>query len=278
MTEALYLIRLPILLSALARYAGDRGWTARRRRDGREADAGFDPDRALHHILDETFGPSLLKPFRLMVPHRRNSGTLYAYAGASKEDLLTRVAETAMPEGAGGRILNLSQLDTKNMPVKWDAGKRLGFDVRVRPVVRIHASLANPRRGAQAYKAGAEVDAFVAEAQKNFPDGRPSIVDGTATPSAMEAAGRDRAAVYRDWLAKQFVGAAEIDPQSTTMVSFQRTRVSRGPAAVEGPDATFHGELTITDPERFHALLARGIGRHRSFGFGMLLLRPPSRR
>jgi CRISPR system Cascade subunit CasE len=25
----------------------------------------------------------------------------------------------------------------------------------------------------------------------------------------------------------------------------------------------------------FRALLARGVGRHRAFGFGMLLLRPP---
>jgi CRISPR system Cascade subunit CasE len=62
------------------------------------------------------------------------------------------------------------------------------------------------------------------------------------------------------------------------MVAFQRTRVSRGGTAVEGPDVTFHGELRILDAPSFQALLTRGIGRHLSFGYGMLLLRPPRRR
>ena len=34
------------------------------------------------------------------------------------------------------------------------------------------------------------------------------------------------------------------------------------------------GVLTITDSEAFASTLAQGIGRHRSYGFGMLLLRP----
>jgi len=150
--------------------------------------------------------------------------------------------------------------------------------VRVRPVVRIHSSLANPRRGVKPYKTGAEIDAFVAEAQRTFPDGCPKIIDGKLTSSGMEQAGRVRAAVYCDWLAARLEGIAEIDTERTCMVAYQRTRVSRGASAVEGPDATFHGELTITDPDAFHTLLTRGIGRHRSFGFGMLLLRPPGRR
>jgi CRISPR system Cascade subunit CasE len=41
-----------------------------------------------------------------------------------------------------------------------------------------------------------------------------------------------------------------------------------------GPDATFTGVLQVRDPDAFAGLLARGIGRHRAFGFGMLLLRP----
>lgn len=278
MSGELYLIRVPVRLTELACYAGDRGWTVRRQRDGRESDAGFDPDRALHHILDESFGPSALKPFRLMVPRNRSGGTLYAYSNANKETLLARVAETGMPEISGGRILDLGRLDSKPMPASWAKSKRLGFDVRVRPIVRIHSSLANPRPGVEPYKAGAEVDAFVAEAQRAFPDGRPKIIDGRPTSSTMEQAGRDRAAVYRDWLAARLDGIAEIDAERTRMVAYQRTRVSRGFSASEGPDATFHGELTITAPEAFHTLLTRGVGRHRSFGFGMLLLRPPGRR
>ena len=37
------------------------------------------------------------------------------------------------------------------------------------------------------------------------------------------------------------------------------------------------GVLTITDPDAFAQLLARGVGRHRSYGYGMLLLRPPGK-
>jgi CRISPR system Cascade subunit CasE len=42
----------------------------------------------------------------------------------------------------------------------------------------------------------------------------------------------------------------------------------------EGPDASFEGVLTVAEPGAFALLLARGIGRHRAFGFGMVLLRP----
>ena len=42
-------------------------------------------------------------------------------------------------------------------------------------------------------------------------------------------------------------------------------------------DAVLRGVLSITNPRAFAELLARGIGRHRSYGYGMLLLRPPGR-
>ncbi|CFX29933.1 CRISPR-associated protein [Candidatus Filomicrobium marinum] len=278
MSSPLHFARVPIRLSALARYAGDRDWIPRKRRDGREADAGFDPGRALHHVLDETFGPNALKPFRLMVPRHKDLGTIYAYTAWPKDELLAIAAETAVPEFAADHILRLVDLDTKPMPETWTEGKRLAFDVRVRPVSRIRTELPNPNPKRPAYKPGSEVDVFLLEAQRNHPDGRTRLVDGTPTASGMMIAGRDRPTVYRDWLAARLDGAAEVDHEHTDLTAFQRSRVSRGGASVEGPDATFHGELSVTDPERFHALLARGIGRHLSFGFGMLLLRPPRRR
>ncbi len=277
MSPEFHLLRLTIRLSELARYSGERGWINRRRRDGREADAGFDPGRALHHILDEAFGPSALKPFRLLVPRNRDQGTIYAYTRLTAERLLAQVAETAPPELAGNRIIDLKKLETKPMPTTWTKGKRLGFDVRIRPVVRIKREMPNPRPDVKPYAAGSEVDAFLVEAQKRHPEERPKIVDGKATPSGMIAAGRDRAAVYRDWLAARLDGAAELDMDRTTMIAFERTRVSRGGASIEGPDAAFHGELTVANPDAFNALLMRGVGRHLSFGFGMLLLRPPLR-
>ena len=46
---------------------------------------------------------------------------------------------------------------------------------------------------------------------------------------------------------------------------------------LEGPDAVVHGTLTITDPSAFANMLSKGIGRHRSYGYGMILVRPPQR-
>lgn len=272
MTEPLHFLRVPVSLTALARYADDRGWTRRKRRDGREAEASLDEGRALHHVLDETFGPGAVKPFRLMSPRRHNRGSLYAYTAHEKAALLRIAGETGPPEA--GRIFALDDLDTREMPASWTAGRRLAFDLRVRPVVRIRSALPNPRQPDQPYQPGAELDAYLVEANRRHPGERPRLVDGADIPSGMEQAGRTREVVYRDWLAARFAGAAELDSVKTSLVAFERTRAARAGRSIEGPDATFHGELTITDPAAFAALLARGVGRHLSYGFGMLLLRP----
>jgi CRISPR system Cascade subunit CasE len=45
-------------------------------------------------------------------------------------------------------------------------------------------------------------------------------------------------------------------------------------AVARRPEIVFDGVLEVADPETFASSLARGIGRHRAFGFGMLLLVP----
>ena len=44
---------------------------------------------------------------------------------------------------------------------------------------------------------------------------------------------------------------------------------------VQRPQALFAAEAIVQDSQRFATLLARGIGRHRAFGFGMVLISPP---
>ena len=89
---------------------------------------------------------------------------------------------------------------------------------------------------------------------------------------------RKREQVYAEWLSAQLdrIGGASLDVERTKLVSFQRTRAIRKLHArhSEGPDAVMRGILTITDPTAFSNLLARGVGRHRAYGYGMLLLRP----
>lgn len=40
------------------------------------------------------------------------------------------------------------------------------------------------------------------------------------------------------------------------------------------PDVTLSGRLQITDPSPFETVLRSGIGQHKSFGYGMLKIRP----
>lgn len=243
----LHLIRIPIRLSHLARWAAARGWVQRQ---------GFDQGRALHHLLVETFGQSALQPFRVLVPPRRDQANLYAYATASAEALRTTAAAIALPEHLA--VLDIAALQGKPMPGQWASGQKLGFDLLTRPVRRLNGSLGG-------FGKGAEVDAFLAHVLHACPDGPPEAVEAT------------REAVYLDWLAERMQGAATLLPDQTRLVQFQRTRVARGGSAAEGPEATFHGTLEITDPIRFADLLARGAGRHRAYGYGMLLLRAPNR-
>jgi CRISPR system Cascade subunit CasE len=119
-------------------------------------------------------------------------------------------------------------------------------------------------KGGVHHKKGAEVDAFLARCW-----------------DAGEGVGVEREGVYRDWLDAHLerLGGARLI--SATVSGFKLERMirrthgdERRSVRVERPDVLFKGELEVTDPDRFPDLLGRGIGRHRAFGFGMLLLRP----
>ena len=92
----LNLFRMPISTPALARWAGERGWVRCR---GNFTD--FDEGRALHHLLDEVFGPRALRPFRLLVPPRRTSGNLYAYSAQDADSLRAAAHAHSLPDHLG---------------------------------------------------------------------------------------------------------------------------------------------------------------------------------
>lgn len=236
-------------------------WMAQLRFDGRELrraarrqgiprdaeDLGY----VVHGQLAALFGELAPKPFRVLPGAEVE---VLGYGSADEAELRRHAEVFALPE----ELAVLRALKTKRMPSRWAAGRRLGFEVRLCPVVR--TSSATPRR-----KAGAEVDAFLA---------------------ACDRAGDekvDRRAVYRDWLEQRLHPAARL--LAAELVQLRLTRLfrrtqgeTRRGEKLERPDALFRGELEIADPEAFAKLLARGLGRHRAFGFGMLLLRPPGAR
>lgn len=234
----LHLIHLPIPPRAFAQWAKGRGFGPK---------GAQDDGIALHALLSALFGKGVLQPFRLFAPDR-GEGSLYAYASQDATTLAGTAQMVGTPEMLAA--VALDRMRGKPMPAP-QAGQRLGFDLRFRPVRRLTEG-----------KRVRERDAFVSEACRDHPD----------DPQGMSTAGRDRAAVYRDWLAERLPGA---ELETAELVRFQRLRVLRDGRALEGPDATMHGTLTVTDPVAFAEVLAKGVGRHRAYGFGMLLLRPP---
>lgn len=222
-------------------------WAVRYKVLSPDGDYGY----ALHSLLSAVFGEQAPQPFRYM----GNKQGLLAYTSENLETLRQH-ASLATPDVA--RALGVDTLDARPFPATWEEGQALGFEVRVRPVIRA--------------KDGRERDAFLHAAE--------------AIPAEEDDGFAQRAMVYRDWLAKQLAvdGAAQIT--KAQMDEFRLIRVLRKASAgengrrkallVTGPDAVFKGQLQVGKPDAFARLLARGVGRHRAFGFGMLLLRPAS--
>ena len=236
----IHMIRADLDVIAFHRWAGSRGLIARNT---------FDEGFAMHCLLVESFGDLAPKPFRLIIPRdRERSGLFFGYCRYDDEAL--RDAAGTYTDPLQARILPASGFDSKPMPATWKPGRRLGFEVLVRPIVR---------RGRGADHPGAEIDAFQWEASRHPKGGMD----------------RSREGVYTDWLAER-LGQRGAQLEEARLKSFQRVRTIRKlhTHATEGPRALMHGTITIKDPSKFAELVAHGIGRHRAYGYGMLLLRP----
>jgi CRISPR system Cascade subunit CasE len=239
---SLHLIEMPLSLPALNRWAGQRNFGC----------SLFDEGLVLHHLLGEAFGPGALQPFRLLVAPRARTGTLYAYSAVPAEELRAAATQSIGPFET--EVVSLDALRSVERPeTTWQEGMRLGFDLKSRPVVR----LASPLIGKDVqFPKGAEVDAFLAEALR-------------------KDCARRREDVYLDWLAARLAHVADLERDLSRLHQFRRVRSLRGGRRVEGPEAVIHGTLRVRDPQKFAELLSRGVGRHRSYGYGMLLLRSP---
>ena len=252
-----HMVYLPFSYSALGRWSGRR----RMMRQG-----VFDDGLALHALLSSVFGKGVLQPFRIFRPSRAEEATLYAYSDL-EEVALRDVSEAVGPPDCLD-VLNLAGLRAKPMPERFPAGRRLGFDTRVRPVRRLARDLPDPQSGKVISK-GSEIDAFRFELLRRSPDGWKERDVASTTELS-------RGEVYASWLAERLAGAARVDLGSCRLASFRRHRVIRGGGgSPEGPDSVLHGECVVEDPGAFAATLAKGVGRHRAYGYGMLIVRPP---
>ena len=251
-----HMIHALLRMQAFNRWAGNRGLIER---------GSFDEGHALHVLLAAMFGTGVLQPFRLFASERRASAALYAYADADVEALRDTAAAAAPPDCLA--VIDPQTIQSKCMPAAFEPGRRLGFDVRLRPVRRLRRDLIDPQTGKQISK-GSEMDAFRLEVIRRFPRG---WTDSSATASKN---GVTRLSVYSEWLTERFGHAANVE--QCALVAWKRSRAIRGAGrGPEGPDATLHGTVTVSNSTLFAQILRNGVGRHRAYGYGMLLLRPP---
>ncbi len=216
----------------------------------REVDAGY----LVHTVLTALFDGQAPGPFRIVSSDRSHS-TVIAYSGQPGDALSQRAQAFADPE-----VFEACEwpLMSKPLPRDWPIDMRLRFEVRCCPVTRMAASGVN-------HRSGAEVDAFLAECWGTGDE---------RTPVSREA-------VYVQWLGREFErrgGARVIQAELCNFRIARLLRRSQGPqrklAICPRPDATLRGMLQVTDGPAFAALLRRGLGRHRAFGFGMLCVKP----
>ncbi|MET0743728.1 MAG: type I-E CRISPR-associated protein Cas6/Cse3/CasE [Microvirga sp.] len=239
---SLHMIQMSPDMGSVVRWAHAQGLLARRGSD----DFGY----AWHAILTAAFGEKAPRPFHLVERPGRPAQIL-AYSQSAASVMQEHAALYADP--AVVDALALPDIVSKPMPAEFDAGARFGFALRVRPVIRITTDGKIRER-----------DAYLAALAQ--------VKDGETL---------DRGSVYTAWLAKKLaaggatlVHATIARSQINRVVRRDRSESVSKLHALMGPDVTFNGDLVVQDPYAFRSLLARGVGRHRSFGFGMVLLRP----
>lgn len=238
MNQDLHLIHLRPNLNRLLPWAQRQGFVT----DHGQGDLGY----AFHAALKAAFADFAPQPFSFRSGHGLLAYTSQAEAmrravAMTTPDMADMLGLDDTPQATGFRI--------RPFPTTWKVGQLLSFEVRVRPVVR---------------KEDKEIDVFLSAVQR-MRDEVPS-----------------REAVYVDWLKRQFEAVADLHDIRMTEFSLSNVVRRASPQAeggrpkrpVRGPDAVFTGILQVRDGAAFASLVARGVGRHRAFGFGMLLLKP----
>ena len=204
----------------------------------------------VHAWLGAAFGQNAPKPWRLFADQRRPLRIL-GYDAISSSELMEILREFANP--LASRVLIQGKVATKPMP-RFREGARLGFEVLVCPVGRKTDS-------------GVEKDLYL------------------MAMDSEDRKGVSRETLYAYWVKERMEAAGAVEVEKMTMKGLQlswnlRKRQPKGGSHrkavwIRRPEALMTGTLLIRDSDAFHKLLAKGIGRHRAFGFGMICLKPP---
>jgi CRISPR system Cascade subunit CasE len=122
-------------------------------------------------------------------------------------------------------------------------------------------------RESNGHRAGVELDAYLLK----------RLTLGQQAPI-------DRELIYRQWFEDRLKDPSRCGARLTRVrvAGFSRRRMVRRTQGsirramtIERPEVHVDGELVIEDGEAFLRFLAHGVGRHRAFGFGAMIIVPP---
>lgn len=205
------------------------------------AEGHSDSPRALHCLVFHTFG-SVRVPRAFVAledpDQPREHATLLAYSTSTAEELREVARSNQSPVTAG--IMNPYTFRSTSVPQPWREGTTLRFQVRTVPTFRPRGSVM-------------ELDLHRKQ---------------DASPTREET--------YYHWLRRLMAERAGADAPLHTMelTKYNQRTVRRNPSSpiMTLPDVTIQGACAIEDPEKWAYALTVGIGRHKAYGYGMLLL------
>jgi CRISPR system Cascade subunit CasE len=233
--------KLELRQSAVFQFAGERELLTPRM----EPDLGY----ILHCLTYELFDPDCApNPFRV-IGTSGGSVTVLGYNNHSGDTLKDQFH--TYPPDYLQTLFSGKSIQSKSLPEKFPVGQVYRFELRICPVIQ-------KPRGSE--EPGAELDVFLRK------------VERTGDEQTL-----DRNEIYRNWLTELFDRREGLSCRSVDLKQFRRRKLLRKDETgtltkVERPDVTFTGRLDVTDGEPFRHILQKGLGRHKTFGFGMLLL------
>ena len=210
----------------------------------------IDNNYLIHQVLLELFGDNQLKLFSVIEISNKFIRVL-SYSKINHIELQKQAQLYANPFIYN--ICNWSLIKSKQMPQEWKVNQKLSFEVKIIPIKRLSVPLGN-------FHKNTEIDVFLYEKIKNRKENRESV--------------------YIDWATKLINSKYIVDVKSLKIISLSQTQMirrnhqkDRKSKVLSRTAITFNGVMSVFEPNLFNRILLNGIGRHKSFGFGMILLR-----
>ena len=206
-----------------------------------------DESYSLHCLVTETFGrKSPIRPFRA-IRHRDGSRTLLGYSRLDADALKNTARRNANDMRMSA--LSVDRLKSGEVP-ELGSGLSLDFNLLTLPQRRM--------------RDGGEIDAYDLHRRRATEKCDPLL---------------SREDVYIAWLAEKVERSWGAYLLGIRVVSARRRPQTRraGERTLPATATEFDGTLRVEDPARFRNMLAEGVGRHRSYGYGMILIRPARR-